>query len=124
MIITLDCAPPSVNHYWKVRCMKHPNGRYFPMVYVTPEAKAFKEMARSKYQGVCYDKETRFKVGIGLFFKGNRRKDIDNYSKCILDAYNKVIWPDDSQIIQLHIYKKEGCQEDKTIIKIEAIDNG
>lgn len=32
-----------------------------------------------------------------------RRGDIDNYSKLILDALNKVAWLDDRQIVQLNV---------------------
>ena len=33
------------------------------------------------------------------------RPDVDNYAKSVLDASNKILWDDDSQIIHLHITK-------------------
>ena len=37
-----------------------------------------------------------------------KRPDLDNYGKLLLDALNKYIWPDDSQIVDLHIKKEFG----------------
>lgn len=36
------------------------------------------------------------------------RPDSDNYAKAVLDACNKVIWADDSQVVELHIVKIYG----------------
>lgn len=33
------------------------------------------------------------------------RPDVDNYAKSVLDASNKILWDDDSQIVHLHISK-------------------
>lgn len=37
-----------------------------------------------------------------------KRPDLDNYGKLLSDALNKYVWPDDSQIVDLHIRKRFG----------------
>jgi Holliday junction resolvase RusA-like endonuclease len=33
------------------------------------------------------------------------KPDVDNFGKCI-DALNKIVWVDDAQIVDLHVYKR------------------
>lgn len=33
------------------------------------------------------------------------RPDLDNYTKLVLDACNKLLWEDDGQIVELHVSK-------------------
>jgi Holliday junction resolvase RusA-like endonuclease len=42
------------------------------------------------------------------------RPDLDNYAK-ILDALNLVCWVDDSQIVELHVYKRFADQPQFTV---------
>ena len=37
-----------------------------------------------------------------------KRPDLDNYGKLLSDALNKYLWPDDSQIVTLHLQKRFG----------------
>jgi len=46
------------------------------------------------------------KVSIIFSFSDKRRRDVDNYAKAILDCLTGVLYKDDSQIIELHLYKK------------------
>lgn len=48
------------------------------------------------------------KVDMILFTPDKRKRDIDNYSKCLLDALTKAsLWEDDSLIDVLKIYRGE-----------------
>lgn len=49
-----------------------------------------------------------------VFFKDQRRRDIDNVTKSILDSGNEVVYIDDSQIAELHIYKRY-CKENPRV---------
>jgi Holliday junction resolvase RusA-like endonuclease len=49
-----------------------------------------------------------------------KKPDIDNLSKSCFDAMNKIVYNDDSQIVEI-IVKKVYSFEPKTIIKIEEI---
>ena len=45
------------------------------------------------------------KVQIYFRRKDKRRADLDNLCKAVLDACNGIVWEDDNQIIELHLFK-------------------
>jgi len=49
--------------------------------------------------------DQKIKVEMQIFFSDRIKRDVDNYSKIILDSLNKVVWVDDSLIVQLCITK-------------------
>ena len=62
----------------------------------------------------------RLEVLIELFPPDNRRRDIDNYTKCVLDSLTKSgVWEDDSQIDKLTIIRR--TNENKCLISINEI---
>jgi len=62
----------------------------------------------------------RLEVRIELFPPDNRRRDIDNYTKCVLDSLTKSgVWEDDSQIDKLTIIRR--TNENKCLISINEI---
>ena len=75
--------------------------------YMSPEGRAIKEdyqwQAKSQYKGKPFTENLI--VGVGLFFKDERRRDIDNYHKIILDSLTGIVWKDDSQIVELNSKK-------------------
>ena len=54
----------------------------------------------------------------------DKRPDIDNLAKAVIDGLNNVAFKDDGQIAMLHIQKKysEGNSTSRTSIKIEKLD--
>lgn len=50
------------------------------------------------------------------------KPDVDNYVKAIKDACNKVIWNDDSQVVDLHISKYYSATPRVEISVIEATE--
>jgi len=105
--IEIQEKPPSVNHIYGHR------GR---MVYLTKEGRDFKERLASKIPKSIRPFEGPVKVEIELTFPNNLRRDIDNYSKGILDSLNKKVFIDDSQITELII--KKHVEKNKPNIKI------
>ena len=65
-------------------------------------------------------------MSLTYYFSDKRRRDVDNYSKCILDALQSIIYNDDSQIQHLtlskHIDKDNPRTEVNIIIKEEIIN--
>lgn len=45
-------------------------------------------------------------VNLMLYFGDRRKRDIDSYLKVLLDSMNGIVYNDDSQIVELHVYKK------------------
>lgn len=40
-----------------------------------------------------------------------KRPDLDNLIKAVMDALNGVVWRDDSQVVEKHVYKYYACSE-------------
>jgi len=51
-----------------------------------------------------------------------KRPDLDNYGKLLLDAMNKYVYPDDSQITDLHLRKRFGSPPRIDLLIREEID--
>jgi len=57
-----------------------------------------------------------------IYFGDKRKRDIDNYSKIVLDSMNKTVYDDDHQIKKMHIekfYDKIKPRVEVTIKKIK-----
>ncbi len=104
MDFILKGNPQSTNHIYKTTC----RGK-FASVYMSKEGKDLKEsyqwQIKSQYKGK--PKTGDIDLRIELFFGDNRKRDIDNYNKILLDAFTGILWEDDSQIQSLLIVKNK-----------------
>lgn len=87
---------PSVNHYL---------GRTkYGRVYTTPKAREFKKLM----QIYCKDFEM-FSGSVGVIFKWyinhNRRSDLDNRLKVLLDSLTGIAYEDDKQVVSINAEK-------------------
>ena len=64
----------------------------------------------------------KIKLTILLYFKDNRKRDVDNYNKVIIDCLKNKLFEDDDQVYQLYMEKYIGCGYDKICIKVDKID--
>lgn len=62
-----------------------------------------------------------FGIRIRFYIKGNRKIDIDNLIKPVLDAATGLIWADDSQVIELYVFKLMEYSESKVEFLIYSI---
>lgn len=94
----IPAAPPSVNHYWKA------NGK---RRYISAEGVAFRALtlplARQATGGLMLSTRLRLECLIAVRFADNRRRDLDNALKCVLDATAHALQFDDAQIDRLTI---------------------
>jgi len=79
----------------------------YPMTFLTTDAKAYKETvaweAKMAYKGeIIIDP---VKVSIWYYFPNKMRRDIQN-DKLTLDALENIIYKDDKQVAELHLYKR------------------
>jgi len=92
IVLILPCGP-SVNHYLK-------------NYHHTPQTQAFIEecklIARLAVEKPL-EGELVVIMDVPRKHKGHMR-DIDSHFKTIFDALNKILWYDDSQIVELHCY--------------------
>lgn len=93
-----------------------------PRLRLTVDARAYKETvawtAKMSYKGKPLD--CPLKASVWYYFKDRRRRDIDN-DKLTFDALNGIIWEDDSQIQELHLYKRLDKTTPHTEIIIEKL---
>lgn len=111
--IVIPLLPPSVNTYWR-------RGQY--STYLSKKGREFKENVKAILIAEKIKKtEKRLLVTINLFFKGKRKRDIDNYNKAILDSFNGIVWGDDEQIERLIISKEYNHKSDFFTVEVEEI---
>ena len=61
------------------------------------------------------------RVSIVFSFKDKRRRDVDNYAKATLDCLTGIIFEDDSNISELHLYKVNGSKKEGIHIECSPI---
>jgi Holliday junction resolvase RusA-like endonuclease len=103
--------PPSINHYWR---------RVGSRTLISREGRRFRDrvmaiLAAMRVQPVA----GRLAVEVDAYPPDNRRRDIDNIQKALLDALQHGgAYIDDSQIVRLAIEKCEPVVGGKTIVRI------
>jgi len=60
-------------------------------------------------------------VSVECFFKGQPRVDVDNLLKLVLDAFNRRVWADDSQVVEAHVRKHVKCTLPRTDVHVWQI---
>lgn len=97
-MITLSGNPISTNVVWR---------RHGHIIYMSKEAKQLKKdyqwEAKSQWHKPII--LTDLEIYIKLYFKDNRRRDIDNYHKLSLDALSGIVYTDDKQIKKMTVEK-------------------
>lgn len=96
MTIHIQTEPVSVNRLYR--------GRRF----LTKEGAQVKQAMSWEVKrswGILDPLESILAVSIHLYFKDNKRRDLDNPIKAVLDCMTGIVYKDDSQITELHVYK-------------------
>ena len=93
--------PPSVNGYWRHIVIKGS-----PRTLISDAGRKYRRAVQRtvliEHKGIHYS--GAIQCDLGLHPPDNRRRDIDNYSKGLLDALaHSGVYDDDSQIKQLNI---------------------
>lgn len=109
--------PPSLNTYWRHlangRTLISEHGRHY-----RAHVKGVALMHR--LAGAFPDQ--RLKVALELTMPDNRRRDIDNAPKSLLDALTAAqVWGDDEQVDELHIYRRGVSPPGFVIVRIEQL---
>jgi crossover junction endodeoxyribonuclease RusA len=94
---------------------------------MTAEGKAIKEgyqwEAKSQWKGDPITEPVA--LSIRFYFATKRRRDLDNQNKLVLDALTGIVYEDDSQIDELHLYRRYDKQNPRIEIVLSpaASDN-
>ena len=105
LMLEIDGLPPSVGHYNAYRVMTV-RGKHLVQCYPTEEARRWKDTVAA----VCAGRRVAspaYVVGYMVVVPDARRRDLDNFGKCILDALVacKAI-SDDSRVMEIHAFKR------------------
>ncbi len=97
--------PPSVNHYYR---------HVGPRVLISKDGRQYREGVVARFK---YDRVTSLtgpvELLIELYPPDNRRRDVDNSLKCLLDTFTHAgLYNDDSQICKLTVIKREPLPPD------------
>ncbi len=97
--------PPSVNHYYR---------HVGPRVLISRDGRKFRERVVARFR---QDHTRGFAGPVELFIElyppDNRRRDVDNSLKCLLDTFTHAgLYNDDSQICKLTVIKREPMPPD------------
>lgn len=90
--------PPSVNRYWRTF-----QGR----MIISAEGRSYRKAVADQVliQRGAKHYTQKLKVEIEAFRPDNRRRDLDNLLKAVLDGCTHAgVWEDDSNIVDLRIY--------------------
>ena len=114
--------PPSVNTYWR----RHGNryfiskaGKLFRQAVLTEVESAAKSLPAGDIEWSVF---ARLRMVIELFPGDRRRRDVDNSAKAVLDSLAfAVVYPDDEQIDELIIRRREVSKPGYCTVLVEEI---
>lgn len=55
-----------------------------------------------------------------LYLPDNRRRDLDNLAKSILDGGNGVLYRDDAQVSELHVYRRKDADNPRAEVEVSS----
>ena len=108
--------PPSLNTYWR-RSGHH--------IHISNKGREYRKAVMDEIVLLDVQKfgDARVSVSMQLVPPDKRRRDVDNYTKAVLDAITHAgLWIDDEQIDVLKIYKLKPSQGGWIQITIKEIE--
>ena len=100
-MLTLELPwPPSVNHYYR---------HVGPRVLISKEGRNYRDVVSARIRSANIQRfDGAVELNIQLYPPDNRRRDVDNVLKCVLDTLTVAgLYNDDSQVKKLIIEKLE-----------------
>ena len=109
--------PPVLNTYYRMVVVKGS-----PRVLISAAGRAYKEECgwKAKSQGARVQ-EGDLAVTMTLY-RPRRRGDIDGTMKASFDALNGIAWTDDSQVVELHVYRRDDKQNPRVELEVEPVE--
>jgi len=104
--------PPSINHYWR---------RVGPRTLISREGRRFRERVTAILAAMGIQ-PLAGQLEVEVFPPDNRRRDLDNCLKSLLDAMEHGgAYTDDSQIAKLTVERCEPVTGGKTVVRIRNV---
>lgn len=106
--------PPSANRIWR-------NGR--GRTYLSQAAKDFKAAvyAAALTQGITRPLFSGPVILTMTWFRKRKAGDLSNRIKVVEDALNGVVWDDDKQVTELHVYRVDAAQVGQLVVMVADV---
>jgi Holliday junction resolvase RusA-like endonuclease len=106
--------PPSINHYWR---------RVGPKTLISREGRRFRQRVVAILERLHVEALAGpLALEVEIHPPDNRRRDIDNLQKALLDALQHGgAYEDDSQIVRLSIEKSAPIADGKALVRIRCV---
>lgn len=118
--LEIPMLPPSVGTYSRHRIVQPRTGKSFVQIYPTEEAKAWWDTVASIVAGRQL-RGPSLELQYIVYLPDRRRRDIDNFAKCLLDALTKCgAIEDDSLITDIHGHKRIDAANPRTVIVVKT----
>lgn len=106
--------PPALNHLYR---------HVGPRVLVSREGRAYRDAAgMAALLAGARPLEGPLAVELRLY-RPQKRGDIDAYCKALLDAMQGFLWVDDSQIVELHLYRGDDKHNPRVLVRAWTVDD-
>lgn len=114
--LTLELPfPPSLNHYYRhvgYRTLISRQGREYRQVVVASLSRQLSEPLEGPVELI-----------LELYPPDRRRRDADNFQKCVLDALSHAgAYRDDSQIVHLDVWKRQAVSGGRVVVRIRLME--
>lgn len=112
--------PPSINVLYN-------SNRYG--IYLSKKGRLYVERMEAEVQAQCGSVPLPIsyfmQVDVILYPPDRRKRDIDNYTKCLFDSLTKAgLWKDDSLVQIMKVYKGEKTSGGLAYMRIRPADSG
>ncbi len=105
--------PPSVNHYYR---------KFRNRIMIGAQGLKYREQIK-QILGPMTPRTERLAVVMILFPPDRRRRDVDNYQKCVFDAFTKAgVWLDDSQVDLMCVARGDVVKGGVIFLSISGMD--
>lgn len=107
-------VPPSANAYWKL------DRRGF--IRVSDEARAYKAnvQRRALVEGLRNPPGCPVVVTMTVY-RAQRRGDLDNFQKVLLDALKGIAFLDDSQVVEIHSRREDDKANPRVEVEVSEL---
>lgn len=117
-MITLTLpVPPSMNAYWRSITI---NGR--ARVLISREGRTYQKLVGNACLLANVGEPTTKPIAItARIYRPAKRGDLDNYAKSLLDSLKARAFADDSQVVEMHLFRHDDKANPRAEVEISEI---
>lgn len=116
--------PPSANRYWRSSAVYSQKlAKYIAVTYVSDEAKTYKEIIATFARRHNIKPLRRSIKFTAYVYRPQKSGDLGNRLKVVEDALENIAYINDSQIAELHVFRREDSARPRIEIFLEEIED-